>query len=103
MEECLKEALKNGQIKNTLCKIEIVELLEESKADVKADPHLYKSCIKDLAQYCSSVAEGNGRRNIMFIYFSLLNFNNFHFPIGIFYFNLVLLLIFLYYSLPSIR
>lgn len=62
VEECLKEALKNGQIKNTLCKIEVVELLEESKADVKADPHLYKSCIKDLAQYCSSVAEGNGRQ-----------------------------------------
>lgn len=62
VEECLKEALKNGQIKNTLCKLEIVELLQESKADVRADPHLYKSCNKDMAQHCSSVAEGNGRQ-----------------------------------------
>lgn len=62
VEECLKEALKNGQITNSLCKQEIVELLQESKADVKADPHLYKNCYKDLARHCSSVAEGNGRR-----------------------------------------
>nr|BAN20969.1 MG-160, putative [Riptortus pedestris] len=62
VEECLKEALKNGQIKNTLCKLEIVELLQESKADVRADPHLYKSCNKDITQHCSSVAEGNGRQ-----------------------------------------
>ncbi|KAK9511032.1 hypothetical protein O3M35_005681 [Rhynocoris fuscipes] len=62
VEECLKQALYNGQISNKLCKQEIIELLNEAKADIHADPLLYKACSRDIEFYCSHIQKGAGRQ-----------------------------------------
>ncbi|XP_014251813.1 Golgi apparatus protein 1 [Cimex lectularius] len=62
VEECLKQALYNGQISDFVCKQEIIELLNEGKADIQTDPLLYKACLKDLQTHCQSVEKGAGRQ-----------------------------------------
>ncbi|XP_060516634.1 Golgi apparatus protein 1 [Cylas formicarius] len=60
-EECLKDALLNSRIQTPECKNEIANMIEESQADIQADPLLQKACALDLLNYCSDIPQGNGR------------------------------------------
>uniref|UniRef100_A0A146KTA9 Golgi apparatus protein 1 n=1 Tax=Lygus hesperus TaxID=30085 RepID=A0A146KTA9_LYGHE len=62
VEECLKEALLNHQINNDVCKDEIIELVNEAKADISADPLLYSACSLDIETLCTHIAIGAGRK-----------------------------------------
>lgn len=64
VEECLKTAFSNGKNLNPECKLEIVNLIAEAKADIHVDPLLHRACSNDLLKYCSNVKSGNGRRKV---------------------------------------
>lgn len=61
-EECLKNALLNKQIQTPECKVEVANMIEESQADIEADPLLQEACSLDLLNLCQSISQGNGRR-----------------------------------------
>ncbi|XP_055546541.1 Golgi apparatus protein 1 isoform X1 [Wyeomyia smithii] len=61
VEECLKQAFIEKKLINRACKLEVVELIQEGKADIYADPMLQRACAVDLLKYCSNVQSGNGR------------------------------------------
>ena len=62
------------------CRMQIVDLIEEAKADINADPVLQKACAVDISKYCSDVPQGAGRRKnfhiIHVIYFCKLKNKN---------------------------
>nr|XP_022918978.1 Golgi apparatus protein 1 isoform X1 [Onthophagus taurus] len=60
-EECLKNALLKKQIHTKECQDEIVYMIEESQADINADPLLHEACALDLLKYCSEIPQGSGR------------------------------------------
>ncbi|CAA9995379.1 unnamed protein product, partial [Nesidiocoris tenuis] len=62
VEECLKEALLNGQISDVVCRDEIVELINVGKADISADPILNSACADDINDHCTHVDYGAGRK-----------------------------------------
>ncbi|ERL89133.1 hypothetical protein D910_06509, partial [Dendroctonus ponderosae] len=61
LEECLKDALINKKIQTPECNVEVANMIEESQADIQVDPLLQQACALDLLQYCSEIAQGNGR------------------------------------------
>ncbi|XP_034236975.1 Golgi apparatus protein 1 [Thrips palmi] len=61
VEECLKDALRNGQIIDKACRIEILSLIDEGHVDIHVDPLLYKACALDLRKFCSDTEQGAGR------------------------------------------
>ncbi|KAL1123978.1 hypothetical protein AAG570_001748 [Ranatra chinensis] len=67
VEECLKAALLKGNIKNRVCRIELVELIEEGKADIQTDPLLFRACSQDISSHCSDVSKGNSRREYLYM------------------------------------
>lgn len=67
VEECLKEALRAGQVMDAACRIEIVALIDEGHADIHVDPLLYKACATDLRKFCSDMQQGAGRCKINYI------------------------------------
>lgn len=62
VEECLKRSLIDNKITNKHCKEEVLELIQESKADIEADPLLHTACLRDIHIYCSHVSKGAKRR-----------------------------------------
>ncbi|VEN58943.1 unnamed protein product [Callosobruchus maculatus] len=60
-EECLKEALLSHSIHTPECRVEVANMIEESQADIQADPLLQKACALDLLTYCGNIEAGNGR------------------------------------------
>ncbi|XP_029837305.3 Golgi apparatus protein 1 [Ixodes scapularis] len=60
MEECLKTRFQNRDIKNPECKKEVARLIHEGKADVQADPILYKACLHDIKHFCHGLTAGHG-------------------------------------------
>lgn len=62
VEECLKFSFINKNIPTADCKLEIANMIEESKADIQIDPILQKACALDLVTFCNNVEQGNGRR-----------------------------------------
>lgn len=65
VEECLKDALRNGQIIDKACRIEILSLIDEGHVDIHVDPLLYKACALDLRKFCSDTEQGAGRRKFL--------------------------------------
>lgn len=61
MEECLKIAFIDGRIINRGCRLEVAGLIEETSADINADPLLNQACISDIDKYCSYIPQGAGR------------------------------------------
>ncbi|XP_055383667.1 Golgi apparatus protein 1 [Condylostylus longicornis] len=62
VEECLKNAFLQQKIINQDCRIEVANLISESKADIHVDPLLHRACTVDLLKYCSNVKSGDGRQ-----------------------------------------
>lgn len=62
VEECLKSKFQNKEIDNQECKLEVIRLIEEGKADIQSDPLLYRACFRDLKHYCSDLRPGQGRQ-----------------------------------------
>ncbi|XP_037558857.1 Golgi apparatus protein 1 [Dermacentor silvarum] len=60
IEECLKSHFQNRDIKNPDCKKEVARLIHEGKADVQADPILYKACLHDIKHFCHDLTPGQG-------------------------------------------
>lgn len=61
VEECLKMAFLEHRLMSSQCKVEVATMIEESRADIQADPLLQQACQVDLMKYCSKVQSGNGR------------------------------------------
>jgi Golgi apparatus protein 1 len=65
VEECLKNqfTLDNKEMKEA-CRVQVAEMIEESKADINFDPLLQKACAVDVSKYCNMVPQGAGRRKL---------------------------------------
>ncbi|XP_043249603.1 Golgi apparatus protein 1 [Colletes gigas] len=62
VEECLKIEFNAGnRDMKEGCRLEIIGLIEQTKADINVDPLLQKACAVDLNKYCSDVPQGAGR------------------------------------------
>ncbi|KAF5273634.1 hypothetical protein FQR65_LT04634 [Abscondita terminalis] len=61
VEECLKNALLQHKIPTAACQVEVANMIEESHADINADPKLQETCSIDLLKYCKDVVQGQGR------------------------------------------
>jgi Golgi apparatus protein 1 len=48
------------------CRLEVADLIEQTKADINVDPLLQKACAVDVSKYCSAVPQGAGRRTLLF-------------------------------------
>lgn len=46
------------------CRVQVADLIEESRADINVDPLLTEACAVDLKKYCSDVPQGAGRREL---------------------------------------
>uniref|UniRef100_A0A672PJS1 Golgi apparatus protein 1 n=1 Tax=Sinocyclocheilus grahami TaxID=75366 RepID=A0A672PJS1_SINGR len=60
VEECLKNNLL--KIKPEECKMEVLNMLKESKADIFVDPVLHTACALDLKHHCAAINPGRGRQ-----------------------------------------
>uniref|UniRef100_A0A4W3HCX1 Golgi apparatus protein 1 n=1 Tax=Callorhinchus milii TaxID=7868 RepID=A0A4W3HCX1_CALMI len=60
VEECLKINLL--KITGEGCKKEVLNMLQESKADIFVDPVLHTACALDLKHQCASILPGKGRQ-----------------------------------------
>ncbi|XP_078400178.1 Golgi apparatus protein 1 isoform X1 [Cetorhinus maximus] len=60
VEECLKINLL--KITGESCKKEVLNMLQESKADIFVDPVLHAACGLDLKHQCASILPGKGRQ-----------------------------------------
>ncbi|KOC67661.1 Golgi apparatus protein 1 [Habropoda laboriosa] len=62
VEECLKMEFNAGnRVMKEECRLEIADLIEETRADINVDPLLQKACAVDVSKYCSDVPQGAGR------------------------------------------
>lgn len=62
VEECLKTEFSSGRDMREECRVEIADLIQQTKADIHVDPLLQKACAVDVSKYCSDVPQGGGRR-----------------------------------------
>ncbi|GCB74538.1 Golgi apparatus protein 1-like isoform X2 [Scyliorhinus torazame] len=60
VEECLKINLL--KITGESCKKEVLNMLQESKADIFVDPVLHAACGLDIKHQCASILPGKGRQ-----------------------------------------
>ncbi|XP_059848581.1 Golgi apparatus protein 1 isoform X1 [Hypanus sabinus] len=60
VEECLKINLL--KITGESCKREVLNMLQESKADIFVDPVLHAACGLDIRHHCASILPGRGRQ-----------------------------------------
>ncbi|KAJ8669296.1 hypothetical protein QAD02_000555 [Eretmocerus hayati] len=62
VEECLKTQFTadNKEMKEA-CRMQVAEMIEETKADINIDPLLQEACSVDIAKYCNLVQQGSGR------------------------------------------
>uniref|UniRef100_UPI00398F775A Golgi apparatus protein 1 isoform X2 n=1 Tax=Pristiophorus japonicus TaxID=55135 RepID=UPI00398F775A len=60
VEECLKINLL--KITGDACKKEVLNMLQESKADIFVDPVLHAACGLDIKHQCASILPGKGRQ-----------------------------------------
>ncbi|XP_069757261.1 Golgi apparatus protein 1 isoform X2 [Narcine bancroftii] len=60
VEECLKINLL--KVTGEACKREILNMLQESKADIFVDPVLHAACSLDIRHHCASILPGKGRQ-----------------------------------------
>lgn len=44
------------------CRLEVADLIEQTRADINVDPLLQKACAVDVSKYCSDIPQGAGRR-----------------------------------------
>lgn len=75
VEECLKVAFLSKKIISRECKLEVAQLIQESKADIHVDALLLRACTVDLLKYCSKVESGNGRRTLIMMRCCVFNVN----------------------------
>ncbi|XP_029049319.2 Golgi apparatus protein 1 [Osmia bicornis bicornis] len=62
VEECLKMEFNAGnRDMKEECRLEIADLIEQTRADINVDPLLQKACAVDVSKYCSDVPQGAGR------------------------------------------
>ncbi|XP_050588557.1 Golgi apparatus protein 1 [Bombus affinis] len=62
VEECLKMEFNAGnKDMKEECRMEIADLIEQTRADINVDPLLQKACAVDVSKYCSDVPQGAGR------------------------------------------
>ena len=62
VEECLKMVFNAGnRDMKEECRLEIADLIEQTRADINVDPLLQKACAVDVSKYCSDVSQGAGR------------------------------------------
>ncbi|CAL7951690.1 unnamed protein product [Xylocopa violacea] len=62
VEECLKVEFNAGnRDMKEECRLEIADLIEQTRADINVDPLLQKACAVDVNKYCSDVPQGAGR------------------------------------------
>ncbi|XP_076234853.1 Golgi apparatus protein 1 [Calliopsis andreniformis] len=62
VEECLKMEFNAGnRDMKEECRLEIADLIEQTRADINVDPLLQKACSIDVNKYCSDVPQGAGR------------------------------------------
>lgn len=65
VEECLKMEFNAGnRDMKEECRLEIADLIEQTRADINVDPLLQKACAVDVSKYCSDVPQGAGRRTL---------------------------------------
>lgn len=65
VEECLKMEFNAGnKDMKEECRMEIADLIEQTRADINVDPLLQKACAVDVSKYCSDVPQGAGRRTL---------------------------------------
>ncbi|XP_067853813.1 Golgi apparatus protein 1 isoform X2 [Heptranchias perlo] len=60
VEECLKINLLKITVES--CKKEVLNMLQESKADIFVDPVLHAACGLDIKHQCASILPGKGRQ-----------------------------------------
>ncbi|XP_012286119.1 Golgi apparatus protein 1 [Orussus abietinus] len=62
VEECLKSEFNMGNKEmREQCRLEVVDLIDEARADINVDPFLERACAVDVSKYCSSIPQGAGR------------------------------------------
>ena len=62
ISECLKIMFKKGGLQDGAeCERHVAEIVEETGADIHADPVLHSACAVDLRKFCHDVAPGEGR------------------------------------------
>ncbi|XP_032671298.1 Golgi apparatus protein 1 [Odontomachus brunneus] len=62
VEECLKRKFNAGnRDMKEECRLEVADLIEQTRADINVDPLLQKACAVDVSKYCSAVPQGAGR------------------------------------------
>ncbi|XP_022082306.1 Golgi apparatus protein 1-like [Acanthaster planci] len=62
VEECLKTNLHKGKITDLKCRMQVIRLLQEGRADVHIDTLLYKACALDIKHFCAGIPQGEGRQ-----------------------------------------
>lgn len=73
VEECLKQEFTSGTAMKEECRVEIANLIQQTKVDIHVDPLLQKACAVDVSKYCSDVPQGDGRRrnNLILLLFCM--------------------------------
>ncbi|KAK2580723.1 hypothetical protein KPH14_011351 [Odynerus spinipes] len=62
VEECLKTEFTAGnKVMREECRLEVADLIGQTRADINVDPILQKACAVDVSKYCSDIPEGAGR------------------------------------------
>lgn len=62
VEECLKMEFNAGnKVMKEECRLEVADLIEQTRADINVDPLLQKACAVDVSKYCSDIPQGAGR------------------------------------------
>ncbi|XP_071784755.1 Golgi apparatus protein 1-like isoform X1 [Asterias amurensis] len=62
VEECLKSKLHEGKIDDLKCRMQVIRLVQQGRADVHVDPLLYKACALDIKHFCAGIPQGQGRQ-----------------------------------------
>lgn len=62
VEECLKVEFNAGnKDMREECRLEVADLIGQTRADINVDPLLQKACAVDVSKYCSDIPQGAGR------------------------------------------
>ncbi|XP_038076975.1 Golgi apparatus protein 1-like isoform X2 [Patiria miniata] len=62
VEECLKSKLHEGKVHDIKCRMQVIRLLQEGRADIHVDTLLYKACALDIKHFCVGIPQGEGRQ-----------------------------------------